>query len=86
MLSDTQSNLVISDDSARLCRILLGLLQDDLKRKEGQIAKLSAMEMSSDGVRAQYDRLVADLLKEQEALKTKHSELHKRLKEVDVWP
>ena len=43
------------------------------------------MEVSSDGVRAQYDRLVGDLLKEQEALKTKHSELHKRLKEVDVW-
>eukprot|EP00892_Ulva_mutabilis_P001765 jgi/Ulvmu1/1158/UM107_0032.1 len=61
----------------------LSTLQDDMKRKQDQIAKLAAMEMSGNGVRAQYDRLVADLIKEQDALKTKHSELHKRLKEVD---
>jgi len=59
-------------------------LQEELRRKQEQIAKLSSMEQSSDGVRARYDRLVADLLKQQDTLKVKHSELHKRLKEVDV--
>lgn len=59
-------------------------IQEELKRKQDQLSKLSSMEQASDGVRARYDRLVADLLKQQETLKVKHSELHKRLKEVDV--
>jgi hypothetical protein len=60
----------------------LSALTSDLQRKQDQIASLN--DRKSGGMRQQYDKLVADLLKQQEMLKGKHAELHKKLEESHV--
>jgi uncharacterized coiled-coil DUF342 family protein len=60
----------------------LSALQNDLKRKQEQIASLTDGKV--DSMRAQYDRMVADLIKQQEVLKSKHVELHKKLEDANV--
>jgi hypothetical protein len=43
-----------------------------------------AMQVS--GIKAQYDKMVADMIRQQSALKSKQVELQKRLKAADVRP
>lgn len=61
----------------------LNALTNDLQRKEEQIASLND-KTKSGGMRQQYDKLVGDLIKQQEVLKGKHVELHKKLEESNV--
>lgn len=60
----------------------LNALTNDLQRKQDQINSLN--DRKAGGMRQQYDKLVADLLKQQETLKSKHAELHKKLEESNV--
>lgn len=62
----------------------LSALTSDLQRKQDQINSLN--DRKAGGMRQQYDKLVADLLKQQEMLKGKHAELHKKLEESNVRP
>lgn len=62
----------------------LSALTNDLQRKQDQINSLN--DRKAGGMRQQYDKLVADLLKQQEMLKGKHAELHKKLEESNVCP
>ena len=62
----------------------LSVLTSDLHRKEEQIASLTDEKGKAGTMKKQYDKLVADLLKQAETLKSKHSELHKKYEESNV--
>lgn len=62
----------------------LNALTSDLQRKEEQIASLTDEKGKAGTMKKQYDKLVADLLKQAESLKSKHSELHKKYEESNV--
>ena len=61
----------------------LASVQQALRRKEEQVARL-ARERAASGVKAQYDRLVADMARQQAALKEQQQALRAKLKAVDV--
>jgi hypothetical protein len=61
----------------------LSALTNDLQRKQDQINSLTDRK-TTGGMRQQYDKLVSELLKQQDMLKGKHAELHKKLEESNV--
>lgn len=61
----------------------LASVQQDLRKKEEQVARL-ARERAASGVKAQYDRLVADMARQQSTLKEQQQALRAKLKAVDV--
>jgi hypothetical protein len=72
----------VADAQAELVH-RLSSLQHTLQKKELQVQKLMN-EKHASGIKAQYERMVSDMIRQQTALQAQQASLQKKLKAVDV--
>jgi hypothetical protein len=72
----------VADAHAELVHRLTSL-QQTLQKKESQVQKL-LNEKHTSGIKAQYERVVSDMIRQQTSLQAQQASLQKKLKAVDV--